>query len=98
MIFGEKGNEALIYLYILGLGPLLIAIKSCYGANKMLIFKHDKLYKKIVTIYSLIGFIFALILIPLFEGIGAAVTVITTWIIMAIMYYYKSLKIKVTNE
>lgn len=91
-IFGETGQNSLRYLYILALSPLLLSIAISYGSNKLLILKKDKIMRDITIVYSLIGFVIALILIPIYGALGAALTVVITRLIMAVLTYKKSIE------
>ncbi|WP_271406749.1 flippase [Tenacibaculum soleae] len=92
LVFGTTGENSLLYLYILALSPLFLAIAISYGSNRLLILKKDKVMRNITIVYSVIGFIIALILIPLYGALGAAITIVLTRFIMAILTYKKSMK------
>jgi polysaccharide transporter, PST family len=96
-IFGEEAEKSLIYIYILAFSPFLLSLKIVYGINKMLIMKHDKLYRNITIVYSMIGFILSLILVPYYGALGAAWTLIITHIIMGLSYYIKSKNLQKVN-
>lgn len=90
LIFGEKANESLIYIYILSFTPLLLSISYTYGVNKLLIHKKDKEYRNITFKFSIIGFLGALVLIPFFGALGASINLLFTRILMAYFTYQKS--------
>ncbi|CAL2077235.1 oligosaccharide flippase family protein [Tenacibaculum dicentrarchi] len=93
LVFGKTGEESLIFLYILGLSPLFLSITISYGANRLLVMKKDKIMRNITIQYSLIGFVLALILIPIYGAYGAAFTVVITRLIMSVLTYKKGVKI-----
>ena len=92
LIFGEKVYKSIELIYILGISPLLIAVTSSYGVNRLLIKKRDKEMKNITFQFSLLGFILALILIPLYGAVGAAITLLGTRILMSILIFNKGRK------
>lgn len=93
LVFGTTGENSLLYIYILALSPLFLSIGIAYGNNKLLILKKDRLMRNITVLYSIIGFLIALILIPIFGTMGAAITVVFTRLIMAFLTYRKSVKL-----
>jgi PST family polysaccharide transporter len=90
LIFGETVEKSLLLIYVLSPGPFLLSVKVSYGNNKLLVLKKDREMKNITVQYSIFGFFLALSIIPVFGAIGAAVTLVTTWILMACLTYKKS--------
>lgn len=86
-------REIIPLIVILSLSPLLLSIRSIYGINYLMVNHHDRLYMKIALGSSLGGFCLALIIIPHFNAIGAAVTVIASQMSYALLsyLYYKKL-------
>ena len=94
-VFGAEAIESKLYINILSISPFFMAIAVTYGSNKLIILKRDKLMRNITLVYSLIGFIVALIFIPWYQGLAAALTlVISRFIMAALTYYYAQLKIE----
>jgi PST family polysaccharide transporter len=93
LIFGDIIENSLLLIYILAPGPFLLAVKVSYGNNKLLVLKRDREMKNITVRYSIFGFLMALSVIPLFGSIGAAVTLVTTWMLMAYLTYQTSKKV-----
>lgn len=93
LVFGTTGENSLLYIYILALSPLFLSIGIAYGNNKLLILKKDRLMRNITVLYSIIGFFIALILIPIYGAMGAAITVVFTRLVMAFLTYSKSVKL-----
>lgn len=87
LIFGNAGVKSLTYLYILGFSPLFLSIAIAYGTNKLLVLKQDRMMRNVTVKYSLTGFFIALILIPKYGAYGAAITVLVTRFLMAILTY-----------
>lgn len=84
-------------IIILSVSPLLLAIRSVYGINYLMANFYDSLYMKIAVSSSLIGLVLALVLIPLFDVYGAAITILTaqlTYAAQCYYYYRKFSKIK----
>ncbi len=90
LIFGDKLNRSLIYFYILGFSPMLLAISYTFGNNKLLVLRKDKEMKNITFKSSIAGFILALISIPILGAIGAAITLVFTRGLRAFLVCKKS--------
>ncbi|PLY14352.1 MAG: flippase [Sulfurimonas sp.] len=93
LLFGETMRSSLLYLYIIGLSPLLLAITTTYGSNRMLVMKKDKEMKDITIQYSLFGFVLALVLIPFFGAVGSAVTLVSSRLLMTYLTFNKGRKL-----
>ena len=89
LIFGNQAYNSIQVIYILALSPLLLAITTTYGTNKLLLMKRDKEFRNITMKFSIFGFVLSLVLTPLFGIFGAAITVITTRILISISVYRK---------
>lgn len=88
-IFGDQAYNSIQVIYILALSPLLLAITTTYGTNKLLLMKRDKEFRNITMKFSIFGFVLSLVLTPLFGMFGAAITVITTRILISTSTYRK---------
>ena len=89
-IFGEKVYSSITIIYILAFSPILLAISSSFGANKLIILKRDKEYKKIIMNISILGFIGTWIFIPIWGIIGAAINLIIIRGLISLFVYKKS--------
>jgi len=87
LIFGPASINALNLVYILSLSPFLASILFMYGTNKLLVLKKDQEFKNITFIYSIFGFCSASLLIPLYGAYGAAITLLLTRTLMAVLVY-----------
>lgn len=89
-IFGEKVYSSITIIYILAFSPILLAISSSFGANKLIILKRDKEYKKIIMNISILGFIGTWICIPIWGIIGASINLIIIRGLISLFVYKKS--------
>jgi PST family polysaccharide transporter len=89
-IFGEKVYSSITIIYILAFSPILLAISSSFGANKLIILKRDKEYKKIIMNISILGFIGTWIFIPIWGIIGASINLIIIRGLISLFVYKKS--------
>lgn len=83
-IFMNQENKMVQQLIqIMSVSPLLIAIMAVYGTNYLIVKGHEKIYRNIVIMSSLIGFVLAYILINLYGAYGAAITVALTRVLIS---------------
>ena len=81
--------------------PLLVAIISAFGINGLMILKKDKLFSNIIVIGSVTGLLCGLVLIPMFNYIGGAITIVTALLFKAIMstvYFRRENRKKLLDE
>jgi len=86
-ILGNDMKESLDLILILSLSPLMLSIRSIYGINFLLVHKYDKLYMEIALIASVVGLLSSFILIPNFTYVGAAIVIILSQTIYALLSY-----------
>lgn len=84
----EQASDIVLILKITSPSPFFIACMSYYGTNYLLILKKDVLVKNMTIIFSLIGFVAALFLIPIYYQIGASIVLLFTRMQMAFGSYF----------
>lgn len=92
IILGNDMQKSIPLVMILCLSPVLLSIRTIFGINYLLVKGFDKLYMKIALFSSLFGLILALIVIPFYESIGAAIVVVSSQFLYAFLsfiYYTK---------
>lgn len=92
-LFGAEMFNSIIVLKILSLTPLLLAIRSAYGVNYLLVKKRDKLYMKIAMWSSITAFLSGLYLINIYQSVGAAIVVVLAQGLYSITSMYFALRI-----
>lgn len=75
-LFGPEMFNSVLVLKILAFTPLLLAIRSAFGINYLLVQKKDKLYMNIAITSSITAFLAGLYLINMYQSVGAAIVVI----------------------
>lgn len=79
---------------IMSLTPIALFMMHTYGTNYMVLQGYEKIYSKIVLLYSIIGFIVACLIIPIYSYIGIAITLTITRLIGGFIIMIYSLRIK----
>lgn len=89
LVFGSEAKNAIPIFKILTIVPLLVVIDTIFGVLLMLVFKRNKEYSRIIITAGILNLILALLLIPPFEGVGAAfsVLIVELYITIRIVVY-----------
>ena len=85
LILGTDMLKSIPLVMILSLTPFLLAIRTVYGINFLLVKKLDKLYMNIALFSSLFGFLLAFVFIPMFTFYGAAIVIVTAQLLYAVL-------------
>jgi PST family polysaccharide transporter len=76
LVFGNEAKNSILIFKILTIVPLLVVIDTLFGTLLMLVFKRNKEYSRIILSAGLLNLVLALLLIPSFGGVGAALSVL----------------------
>lgn len=87
----ENSKEINKVVKILSLSPFFISVSSAFGLTGLMIHKKDKIYSKIILGCSILGLISAIILIPFYYHIAAAITFVFSRGLIA-LFTFKSYK------
>ncbi|WP_296385183.1 oligosaccharide flippase family protein, partial [Winogradskyella sp.] len=94
LILGLDMLKSIPLVMILSLTPLLLAIRTVYGINFLLVKKLDKLYMNIALFSSLFGFLLAFVFIPMFTYYGAAIVIVSAQLLYAVLSFIYAKKNK----
>jgi PST family polysaccharide transporter len=100
ILFSADNNEIANYIQSLAICILLLFISITYGTNYLMIIGKDLIVKNIALYASLVFFLIALIVIPIFGIWGAMGVLIGARATMAFLqlgYYYKYKNIEKTT-
>jgi PST family polysaccharide transporter len=100
LVFGNEAKNSVLIFKILTIIPLLAVIDTVFGTLLMLVFKRNKEYSKIIISAGLLNLILALVLIPLFDGNGAAfsVLIVELYITIRIVFYTQNNGLKIMGR
>jgi PST family polysaccharide transporter len=77
LVAGTKYEKSILVLRIISFLPFIIALSNIFGIQTMLNFDRKKAFSKILISGSILNIILSLILVPLFQEIGSAISVLT---------------------
>lgn len=78
--------------------PFLASVISAFGVNGLMIYKKDKLYSKIIVFGSVCGLVTGLLLIPTYNYIGGAITIVTALSVKAVFSFIFCTKVIKENK
>ncbi len=96
IVFGVKFLQSIKILKILAFVPLLALINNALGVQRMLPFKMDRYFLFSMITGAVVNIIFAIILVPIYKGIGMGLSVLiaeaATMFCMIYFLYSKKLR------
>jgi polysaccharide transporter, PST family len=89
IVLGPEYINSVIVFRIFSILPFLVTLDTMFGTLTMLVFNRNQQYSRIIISAGLINLILAFILIPLFQHIGAAISVLIVELFITInMFIY----------
>ncbi len=94
LILGENYTKSIIIFKILAFLPFIIGVSNVFGVLTMLNFGYKKEFSRVLLMGGLISLVISFILVPKFQDVGSAVSVLLTEIFVLGGFYYYWHKIK----
>jgi len=76
LVAGEKYERSILVLRIIAFLPFIIALSNVFGIQTMLNFNRKKAFSKILISGSILNILLSLIIVPLFQEVGSAISVL----------------------
>lgn len=89
LFFNEEYYDAIIVLRILAFGPFFLFLRNTFGMNGLVLIRKENIYRNIMVVSSLVGFVMTLLLVLKYGANGAGVTFVLTWAIMGVASYFQ---------
>jgi PST family polysaccharide transporter len=97
IVLGPEYMNSLIVFRIFSIVPFLVSLDTMFGTLTMLVFNRNRQYSRIIISAGIINIILSCILIPLFQHIGAAISVLVVELFITLNVFgyvqYNDLKI-----
>ncbi|NRP09208.1 MULTISPECIES: oligosaccharide flippase family protein [unclassified Marinobacterium] len=87
LIFSLNNPDIVTYIKFLAISILMLFINMTYGANYLMLIGKEEVVKNIALYTSIIFFLIALVVIPIFEIWGAIVVLAGARTVIAILHY-----------
>lgn len=93
LLFGEKFRESVLLLRIMAFLPFLVVLSNIFGIQTMLNLGYQRAFSKILFSAAVLGIGLSFALVPTYEAIGSAVSLVIVEIFVAItMAIYLKIK------
>ncbi len=94
IFYTPEFTDAVWVIKILSIAPFSLFLMNTYGVNYLVLVGKDRLYRNIIIVYSVIGFMLTLFVTPKWSYVGMAFTITTIWLLRGITTYIFAIKHK----
>lgn len=84
IFYTPEFENAIWVIRILSIAPFSLFLMNTYGVNYLVLVGKERLYRNIIVVYSVLGFILTLIVTPLWSYIGMALTITVIWLLRGV--------------
>lgn len=95
LLLGEQYQQSILILQIMAFLPFIIALSNIYGIQTMLNLGYKQAFSRILVATAIFGGGLSFILVPLYEGLGTALTLLVVEVfVTVVMFMYLKIKLR----
>lgn len=94
IFYTPEFTDAVWVIKILSIAPFSLFLMNTYGVNYLVLVGKDRLYRNIIIVYSVIGFVLTLFVTPKWSYVGMAFTITTIWLLRGVTTFIFAVKHK----
>lgn len=97
IVLGNGYDESILVLGILSVHPFLVGLSNVFGIQTMLVFNRKRAFQNILLIAGMINILLSLVLVPMYNHIGSAVsvTIVELFVTVSMFLYLQISGIKI---
>ena len=97
LLLGAQYMETVLFLKIMAFLPFIISLSNMFGVQTMLNLGYKQAFSHILVSAAVLGMVLSLVFVPIYEGLGSALIMLTVEIFVALMMW-TYLKRRIANE
>ncbi len=87
LMLGQQYQQSVLLLQIMAFLPWIIALNNIYGIQTMLNLGYKQAFSYILVAAAILGVGLSLIFVPIYEGLGTAITILLVEIFVTVVMY-----------
>ena len=95
LLLGQQYQRSVLLLQIMAFLPFIISLSNIFGIQTMLNLGYKQAFSRILVVAAILGVGLSLVLVPVYEGLGTAVTLLAVEVfVMVAMYFYLKIRLR----
>lgn len=95
LLLGNQYQQSILLLKIMAFLPFIVALSNMFGIQTMLNLGYKQAFSRILVVAAILGVGMSLLLLPVYEGLGTAITLLVVELfVTVVMYLYLKNKVK----
>lgn len=87
LLLGQQYHQSILLLQIMAFLPFIIALSNMFGIQTMLNLGFKQAFSRILVAAAILGVGLSLVLVPIYEGVGAAWTILVVEVFVAVTIF-----------